>query len=385
MRDSRVYTFGPILLIIGIFLIAAVNQTTVTHSFSVNMGADTTITEPNRGEFLYRKACSACHGIRGRGVSQSQLGFATPLPDLSDCNFATREPDADWIAIAHQGGPVRGFAKDMPAFGETLSEEELEAVIEHIRTFCTDDDWPRGDLNLPRALVTEKAYPEDEAVVSSSIDVEGEGSVMNKIVYEKRIGARNQFELVVPFGFRQDPGGNWNGGQLGDLALGFKRALYHNFSSGTIFSVTGEVILPTGDRLTGFGKGTTIIEPFLSFGQILPANSFVQFQGGMELPLLRDKATEEAFWRGLIGSSISQGAWGRTWSPMVEFLGARELESGAQTQWDIVPQMQVTLNKRQNIMLNVGVRMPLDDPSRDTQLMVYFLWDWFDGGLFEGW
>ena len=70
---------------------------------------------------------------------------------------------------------------------------------------------------------------------------------------------------------------------------------------------------------------------------------------------------------------------------MVEILGARDLESGADTHWDIVPQFQVTLNTRQHVMLAVGVRMPLDDSTRDTRYVAYLLWDWFDGGLFDGW
>jgi hypothetical protein len=37
-------------------------------------------------------------------------------------------------------------------------------------------------------------------------------------------------------------------------------------------------------------------------------------------------------------------------------------------------------------MLNIGVRTPLNARSgRPTQLLVYFLWDWFDGGLRDGW
>jgi hypothetical protein len=52
----------------------------------------------------------------------------------------------------------------------------------------------------------------------------------------------------------------------------------------------------------------------------------------------------------------------------------------------VAPQFQVTLNKRQNIMANVAVRIPVTDSgTRDTQALVYFLWDWFDGGLLEGW
>jgi hypothetical protein len=38
------------------------------------------------------------------------------------------------------------------------------------------------------------------------------------------------------------------------------------------------------------------------------------------------------------------------------------------------------------VLLNVGLRMPINDRvGRQTQLMVYVLWDWFDGGLFDGW
>jgi hypothetical protein len=50
-----------------------------------------------------------------------------------------------------------------------------------------------------------------------------------------------------------------------------------------------------------------------------------------------------------------------------------------------VPQIQITLNRRQHIMMNVGYRMPVDDASRTSQIMVYLLWDWFDGGFTEGW
>jgi mono/diheme cytochrome c family protein len=345
---------------------------------------DAAVASPT-GQALYLQACASCHGPDGRGAPPSQVGFATPLPDFTSCNFATREPDADWLAVAHQGGPVRGFAQDMPAFGAALTQEQLQQIMDYIRSLCTDDAWPRGELNLPRPLVTEKAYPEDEAVFTTTVDVENEGTVTNEIVYEQRFGARNQIELAVPIGFREQADGDWTGGQLGDVALGVKRAVYHNLQRGTIFSLTGEVLLPTGNPDAGFGSGTVTLEPFASFGQILPAGGFLHLQGGAEVPLDRDDATEEAFLRGALGASIAQGRWGRTWSPMVEVLSSRELVSGAGVHWDLVPQMQVTLNTRQHVMLNVGVRIPMDDPDRDAQVAVYLLWDWFDGGFLQGW
>jgi len=51
------------------------------------------------GRGLYRDACANCHGVDGTGVSNVRLGLETPLPDFTDCNFASREPDADWVAV----------------------------------------------------------------------------------------------------------------------------------------------------------------------------------------------------------------------------------------------------------------------------------------------
>jgi hypothetical protein len=71
---------------------------------------------------------------------------------------------------------------------------------------------------------------------------------------------------------------------------------------------------------------------------------------------------------------------------MVELLAERDLVSGARTHWDIVPEVQITLNKRQHVRANIGFRAPLNNTAgRPTQLAFYLLWDFFDGGLREGW
>jgi len=113
----------------------------------------------------------------------------------------------------------------------------------------------------------------------------------------------------------------------------------------------------------------------------------VQLQAGLELSTRTAKASHELFWRAVVGMSFFQDrGFGRAWSPMVELLGARELEEDATTHWDIVPQLQVTLPTRQHVRVALGVRLPLDHfADRPTQLMCYLLWDWFDGSLLEGW
>jgi hypothetical protein len=326
-------------------------------------------------------------------MPQTRVGFDVPLPDFTDCNFAVREPNGDWMAIAHEGGPARGFSRLMPAFGDALTEQELELTLDYIRSFCRSESWPRGELNLPRPLATEKAYPEDEAVITSTVSPEGLASVSNKLIYEKRFGARNQIELIVPFGWSEQlpldalltGDGRWTGG-LGDIAVGAKRTLFHDLRRGSIFSVAGELALPTGDRRKEFGRGTALFEPFVAFGQLLPSNFFLHSQAGVELPFDTNRAGREAFWRVAAGRSFDAGRFGRTWSPMVEVLGARELKTGERNAWDVLPQMQVTLSRRQHIMMNFGVRIPITEfGPRKTEVLFYLLWDWFDGGFFQGW
>ena len=341
-------------------------------------------TAARSGAELFAEACSACHGLDGKGKEAGMLGFDVPTPDFTDCQFAPREANADWVTVAHEGGPARGFSRHMPAFGGAFSEADLHKIVGHIKTFCAAPEWPRGELNLPKALFTEKAFPEDEWVMATAFG-RGPASVSAQFVYEKRFGPRNQIEIKLPVA-ASHASGAWSGG-AGDLALGFNRALAHSLERGYIFSMSGEVILPTGDTGAGLSKDTTVFESFVTVGKLLPSNGFLQFQGGIELPFDTHKAGREAFWRVAAGKTLTEnGPFGRAWSPMVEVLAARELEKGATIDWDIVPQFQVTLNTRQHVRFNIGWRTPLTGRGRrSSSVVAYFLWDWFDGGLRDGW
>jgi hypothetical protein len=71
---------------------------------------------------------------------------------------------------------------------------------------------------------------------------------------------------------------------------------------------------------------------------------------------------------------------------MVEFVAKQTLESGSTADWDVIPQLQFGLNRRQHILLCLGVSVPLTDTDvRETGYLFYLLWDWYDGALWEGW
>ena len=358
----RIITFCVLFLANDLLLFAQ----SLKYSKAPNVG---------NGERIFKTTCVACHGSDGKGAPQTTAGFERPdtFPDFTRCDQTTPEPNSAWKDVIVHGGPSRGFSQIMPVWGKLLTSEQIDDVIAYLRGFCTNKHWPRGELNLPRALVTEKAFPEDEVVISNAVNTRGAP------------GVKNQIEIDVPLEF-QDQNHTWYGG-VGDTTLALKREIFSSLKSGSILSLQGGVLVPTGSRTRGFGSGTTTFETFAAFDQLFRTNTFLQTQVGADLPRHTDIAPQSIFWRIAVGQSFAANrGLGRLWSPMVEFLADRNLSTGAKTNWDVVPEMQVTISRRQHIRANVGVRTPMTNTTgRPVQLMFYLLWDWGDGKLTEGW
>jgi len=335
------------------------------------------------GAETYQAACQACHGADGKGNPRSQVGFDTPLPDFSSCAFTTAEPLTEWISIVHLGGRARALDPAMPAFGEALSEDEIQRVVAYVRGFCQSKAWPDGNLNLPRPLVTAKAFPENEAVFTIGVPTRDTDHVDTQFEYERRLGPRSQYEVVVPLNAAK-LGGDWNRG-LGDIGVGFKHVIFHDAGRGSILSGSVEMTFPTGKETEGLGNRLLIFEPFAAFSQSLPFDGFLHAQAGMEIPLNVRAALNEVFWRVAVGKTFTEPRWGRAWSPMVEVLGARDMEFGEPAKWDLVPQLLVTLSRRQHVMASGGIRLPLNVRTRSPAALGAVIWEWTQGSVFSGW
>jgi hypothetical protein len=342
--------------------------------------------EPDRGREAFEQICATCHGADGKGGPGEQ-NLQVPMPDFTDCAFASREPDADWFAVAHEGGPRRGFSPLMPPHAQSLGAETLQLVIAHVRTFCSDARWPAGELNLPRAHITEKAFPEDEAVVEFVANAERETSAEMELIYEKRIGPRAQLEVAIPLALEEGASGENEAG-LGDIAFAAKYAVWHDKARGGIVSVAGEVVLPTGDRDRGLGGGTVVLEPHLLWGQVLPRDFFLHAQLLGEFPTRGDRGDDEAQLRLALGKSfLEDGGFGREWAPILEVVTTRVFARGTPDfEVDLAPQLHVALNQRQHVRLSLGVRVPVTQTDeRPVRALLFVLWDWYDGGLTDGW
>ncbi|HOI10084.1 MAG TPA: cytochrome c, partial [Myxococcota bacterium] len=190
---------------------------------------------------VYARACASCHGTDGRGMPRAHVGFDVPLPDFTDCSFATREPDSDWFAVAHEGGPARAFDHRMPAFGEALGTGRLEMAVAHVRTFCPERGWPSGNLNLPRAMFTEKAFVEDEAVltVGAAYDMQKDVAYGN---YPSRSDIKDYDAWTVD-AFMEYPSAS------GVYTLS---GAYFDYDTGNAFNMNPDPSLPVNSNLKGY-------------------------------------------------------------------------------------------------------------------------------------
>ncbi len=191
--------------------------------------APSTTLKLNGGKEIYHAACVACHGPDGKGMPDTTVGFQKPktFPDFTQCDQTTPELNKDWKATIRDGGAGRGFSSIMPSFGQALNSKQIDEVVQYLRGFCTDKRWPRGEFNLPLPQIAEKAFPEDEVIITSKLNAKRTPGVTNDIISENTFGARDQLEVDVPVDFSRSAPGLWHGG-VGDATIGVKHVVFAN-------------------------------------------------------------------------------------------------------------------------------------------------------------
>lgn len=81
---------------------------------------------------LYLEHCAVCHGKKGRatfpGVMMSAGSFTSK-------GFWKDRPEDRFRETMVKGGEAMGLKKAMPAFGETLSDAEIDSVLAYALAF----------------------------------------------------------------------------------------------------------------------------------------------------------------------------------------------------------------------------------------------------------
>ncbi len=84
----------------------------------------------------YQIYCSRCHGANGQGDGPDGATLSPKPRDFSDCGVMSKIPDATIVKAIKDGGASVGISRDMPAWGEALDDQKINALAAYVRTFC---------------------------------------------------------------------------------------------------------------------------------------------------------------------------------------------------------------------------------------------------------
>jgi hypothetical protein len=334
--------------------------------------------QPSTVPEMWDAWCARCHAVDGTGRVAEPTITVEPM-DFTECRVATAEPDADWEVAIALGGPAVGLSAEMPAFGDSLDAETIRGFVRHMRGFCGERGWPSGNANFPRPIFTEKAFPENEFVLLPVVShrrpdtadgaaADGVTDVAFTALFERRFGKRAMWEVALPMVSHDAVGSSRQHG-VGDLELAAKYVLFTDTTQPRILSAGLEVVLPTGSSRRGLGSGTSIWEPYLSFGTLVGA-TYVQAQAKVEIPADSSKADRAFVYHLYAGRDWS--ATPDTWTLGVELNGEND-------ELAFTPQVRKGLTKTGALGAAVGVRVPITARrEQGTRVVGYLLWEYLE-------
>jgi mono/diheme cytochrome c family protein len=97
--------------------------------------------EPD-GRTLYLDNCAACHGVELEGQPDWMARLSNgrlPAPPHDETGHTWHHSDAQLFRIVKEGlaSIAPGYETDMPAFGATMTDTEITAVLDYIKS-----TWP---------------------------------------------------------------------------------------------------------------------------------------------------------------------------------------------------------------------------------------------------
>lgn len=93
------------------------------------------------GKVLYDGHCASCHGIDGAGADDWKTPNADgsyPPPPQDSTGHTWHHSDRVLVELIADGSDYPGSR--MPAFGDRLSTDQIQAVLEYIKTWWGPDE-----------------------------------------------------------------------------------------------------------------------------------------------------------------------------------------------------------------------------------------------------
>jgi mono/diheme cytochrome c family protein len=82
------------------------------------------------GAKVYTERCVLCHGPQGKGDGPGSVGLNPKPRNHTDGSYMNARTDEDLLAVIRDGKGA------MPAWKAVLSEQEIQAVLKHVRSLA---------------------------------------------------------------------------------------------------------------------------------------------------------------------------------------------------------------------------------------------------------
>jgi len=88
-------------------------------------------------ETVFKFYCAQCHGLTGKGDGPNVTkDFPVSPRNFTNAKEMDKLSDADLKNVIMDGGPSVSKSPMMPPWGKTLSVEQVDGLVKHLRGIC---------------------------------------------------------------------------------------------------------------------------------------------------------------------------------------------------------------------------------------------------------
>lgn len=104
----------------------------ITSLFVASLMAAAAAASAADGKALFEANCAKCHGATGAG--DTKMGQKAGCKDFTDASYQATLTEAKMTAAIHDG-VKEGDKQKMKAFGDTLSADDIKALVAYVKAF----------------------------------------------------------------------------------------------------------------------------------------------------------------------------------------------------------------------------------------------------------
>lgn len=138
--SSRPIVSGVMAMVLTAFMVLTIQGAITIATSEAAAQDDTARMEPLTGEAIYAANCAACHGTNGQG-GPNPITPGDLIPAINSFEYLGTRDDVTLRAIIEKGQPSAGMGAYATAYGGPLSRAEIDALIDHVRSW---ESQPQG-------------------------------------------------------------------------------------------------------------------------------------------------------------------------------------------------------------------------------------------------